>query len=88
MATGNVKWFDNRKGWGFITQSDGEEVFVHYRNIDGDGFRKLKDGQEVEFDVVQGEKGLYAENVKLEAPPQIVPGGERAKNSRSAAEFM
>ena len=38
MATGNVKWFDNRKGWGFITQSDGEEVFVHYRAIDGDGF--------------------------------------------------
>ncbi len=65
MATGNVKWFDNRKGWGFITQSDGEEVFVHYRAIDGDGFRKLKDGQEVEFEVVQGEKGLYAENVKL-----------------------
>ena len=47
MATGHVKWFDNRKGWGFITQSDGEEVFVHYRNVVGDGFRKLKDGQEV-----------------------------------------
>jgi len=64
MATGQVKWFDNRKGWGFITQSDGQDVFVHYRSIHGEGFRKLKDGQEVEFDVVQGDKGLYAENVR------------------------
>jgi len=64
MATGQVKWFDNRKGWGFITQSDGQDVFVHYRNITAEGFRKLKDGQEVEFDVVEGEKGLYAENVR------------------------
>ena len=65
MATGNVKWFDNRKGWGFITLEDGKDVFVHYRNIDGDGFRKLKDGEPVEFDVVEGDKGLFAENVRL-----------------------
>jgi CspA family cold shock protein len=65
MATGQVKWFDNRKGWGFITQSDGQDVFVHYRNITGDGFKTLKDGQAVEFDVVQGEKGLHAENVRM-----------------------
>lgn len=64
MATGQVKWFDNRKGWGFLSQADGEEVFVHYRNVEGEGFRKLKDGQEVEFDVVEGDKGLYAENVR------------------------
>ena len=64
MATGQVKWFDNRKGWGFITQADGEDVFVHYRNVVGDGFKTLKDGQQVEFDVVQGEKGLHAENVR------------------------
>ena len=63
MATGNVKWFDNRKGWGFITQTDGQDVFVHFRNINGEGFRKLKDGDGVEFDVVEGEKGLFAENV-------------------------
>jgi len=64
MATGQVKWFDNRKGWGFITQADGQDVFVHYRNITGDGFKTLKDGQAVEFDVVQGDKGLHAENVR------------------------
>ncbi len=64
MATGQVKWFDNRKGFGFLSQADGEEVFVHYRNVAGEGFRKLKDGQEVEFDVVEGDKGLYAENVR------------------------
>jgi len=64
MVTGQVKWFDNRKGWGFITHSDGQDVFVHYRNIAGDGFRKLKDGQEVEFDLVEGDKGPYAENVR------------------------
>jgi CspA family cold shock protein len=64
MATGHVKWFDNRKGWGFITQADGEDVFVHYRNVVGDGFKTLKDGQLVEFDVVQGDKGLHAENVR------------------------
>jgi CspA family cold shock protein len=65
MATGSVKWFDNRKGWGFITQADGQDVFVHYRNIQGDGFRKLKDGDEVEFEVVEGDKGLFAENVRI-----------------------
>ncbi|MHC4957422.1 MAG: cold-shock protein [Planctomycetota bacterium] len=64
MATGNVKWFDNRKGWGFITHSDGQDVFVHYRNIESEGFRKLKDGQPVEFEVVEGDKGLFAENVR------------------------
>jgi len=64
MATGNVKWFDNRKGWGFITHAEGQDVFVHFRNIEGDGFRKLKDGEQVEFEVVEGEKGLFAENVR------------------------
>ena len=64
MAVGKVKWFDIRKGWGFIEQEDGEDVFVHYSSIDGDGFRKLGDGDEVEFEVVQGEKGLHAENVR------------------------
>ena len=64
MATGQVKWFDNRKGFGFLSQADGEEVFVHYRNVEGEGFRKLKDGQEVEFDIVEGDKGLFAENVR------------------------
>jgi len=65
MAVGKVKWFDIRKGWGFIEQESGEDVFVHYSSIQGDGFRKLTDGDEVEFDIVQGDKGLHAENVQV-----------------------
>ena len=64
MSVRKVKWFDIRKGWGFIEREDGEDVFVHYSSLEGDGFRKLADGEEVEFDAVQGEKGLQAENVK------------------------
>lgn len=64
MATGKVKWFDTKKGWGFISQEDGEDVFVHYGDIEGDGFKDLGDDQPVEFNIVQGEKGLKAENVK------------------------
>ena len=63
MATGKVKWFDTEKGYGFIEQEDGDDVFVHFSAIDGDGFKDLEEGQEVEFDVVEGEKGLQAEEV-------------------------
>jgi len=62
---GNVKWFDNAKGYGFIKRENGEDVFVHFRQIRGDGFRSLKDGQKVEFNVVQGQKGLQAEDVTV-----------------------
>ena len=64
MAKGTVKWFDAKKGYGFISQEDGEDVFVHYTAITSDGFRTLDEGQAVEFDIVQGEKGLQAENVR------------------------
>ena len=63
MASGKVKWFDAKKGYGFIEQASGEDVFVHYSNIAGSGFRTLEDGDEVTFDVVQGAKGLQAQNV-------------------------
>jgi CspA family cold shock protein len=64
MATGTVKWFNDAKGYGFISQEGGEDVFVHHTAITMDGFRTLKEGEKVEFDVVQGPKGLQAANVR------------------------
>jgi CspA family cold shock protein len=60
---GRVKWFSEAKGYGFIEREEGEDVFVHYTAIQMDGFKTLAEGQEVEFEVVQGEKGPQAENV-------------------------
>lgn len=60
---GKVKWFNPEKGYGFITQDGGNDVFVHYSAIQGEGFRTLEEGQEVEFEVVKNEKGLAAANV-------------------------
>lgn len=62
-VTGRVKWFDEKKGFGFIEGQDGKDVFVHFRAIKGDGFKTLADGQEVEFEVEQGQKGPQAVNV-------------------------
>ncbi len=64
MATGTVKWFNDAKGFGFISQERGDDVFVHHTAIQMDGFRSLKEGDRVEFDVVQGPKGLQASNVR------------------------
>ena len=60
---GTVKWFNESKGFGFISQAEGEDVFVHFRSIVGDGFKTLQEGQEVKFDIEQGPKGLTATNV-------------------------
>ena len=60
---GVVKWFNDSKGFGFIQRSSGEDIFVHFRAIQGDGYRSLQDGQKVEFVVVEGQKGLQAEEV-------------------------
>lgn len=65
MATGTVKWFDDRKGYGFIEQQEGPDVFVHHSGIDGVGFKTLNEGDLVSFDVEQGRKGPAAVNVKV-----------------------
>ena len=64
MAQGLVKWFNDAKGYGFITQEDGQDVFVHYSAIQAGGFRSLAEGDRVEFEVTRGPKGLQASNVK------------------------
>ncbi len=65
MANGTVKWFNEQKGYGFITQEEGPDVFVHYSGINSSGFKTLKEGDRVTFDVEQGKKGPAAVNVKL-----------------------
>ena len=64
MALGTVKWFDARKGYGFIQQDNGEDVFVHFANITMDGFKTLNEGDKVEFEIVEGDKGLHAGKVR------------------------
>ena len=64
MPTGPVKWFDTKKGFGFIVSEEGEDVFVHFSSIEGDGFRALKDGEIVDYDLVRGDKGLSAQKVR------------------------
>ena len=63
MVKGKVKWFNNQKGYGFITPENGSDVFVHYSAIQGDGYKTLDEGQEVEFEIVKGDKGEQAQNV-------------------------
>ncbi|NVK44525.1 MAG: cold-shock protein [Oceanospirillaceae bacterium] len=64
-TTGTVKWFNEEKGYGFIAQDNGPDVFVHFRAIVGDGFRTLAEGQKVQFTITQGQKGPQAENVQV-----------------------
>jgi len=64
VASGTVKWFNEAKGFGFITQTEGEDVFVHFSAINGEGFKTLAEGDALEFDVTRGPKGLTASNVR------------------------
>jgi CspA family cold shock protein len=72
MSTGTVKWFDSKKGFGFIVGDEGEDVFVHFSVIQGDGFRSLKDGEAVTYEVERGAKGLLAKAVQ-----RINPGASK-----------
>jgi cold shock protein len=67
MSVGKVKWFNDAKGYGFITHEDGRDVFVHYSSIEGDGFRSLNPGQDVEYEFTEGPKGLHASAVRKRA---------------------
>jgi CspA family cold shock protein len=69
MSDGKVKWFNPRKGYGFIATEDGRDIFVHYSSISGDGYKTLVEGDSVTFDIVQGDKGLRAENVVAKSAP-------------------
>lgn len=64
MINGAVKWFDAKKGFGFIVSPQGKDVFVHYSSIAGDGFRALRDGEQVEYELIEGPKGLSAKQVR------------------------
>lgn len=63
MFKGTVKWFNNQKGYGFIQDEDGKDIFVHYTGLDMEGFKSLEEGNRVEFEIIQGEKGLQAAHV-------------------------
>ena len=65
VYTGTVKWFDEKKGYGFIEREDGDDVFVHFSALQQEGFKTLEEGQEVEFEIVEGDRGPQAENVDL-----------------------
>ena len=84
MPTGMVKWFDARKGYGFIEQESGDDVFVHFSALpESGGFRTLNDGEEVEFEVTEGPKGLQASNVVRLNPPPPGSGGPGSGGYRS-----
>ena len=65
MNTGTVKWFNSEKGFGFISRDNGDDIFVHFSAIQGDGYKSLEEGQEVSFDITQGNKGEQAANVSI-----------------------
>lgn len=72
MAVGKIKWFNDAKGYGFIDTGNGPDVFVHYSAIQMEGYKSLTEGQEVQFDIVEGPKGLQASNVIVIGPGQSV----------------
>jgi CspA family cold shock protein len=94
MPTGTVKWFDTKKGFGFIIGPEGQDVFVHFSSIEGDGFRSLKDGETVDYDLAQGAKGYSATRVKRTASggtasgPAVAPAQVANVAAASSAPAM
>jgi cold shock protein len=89
MAKGTVKWFDPKKGFGFVINADGQDVFVHYTSIDGDGFRCLRSGQVVEFEEFSSDKGLQGKGVQirdLKPEPVTEPEPEPVKAKPAATK--
>ncbi|MBW8040338.1 MAG: cold shock domain-containing protein [Planctomycetes bacterium] len=86
MSEGTVKWFNPRKGYGFITAEDDKDVFVHYADISGDGYRTLVEGDLVTFDVVEGEKGLRAENVVHKDAPESKEAAPESEEATPESE--
>ena len=84
MSDGTVKWFNPRKGYGFIATTDGRDIFVHYSSISSDGYKTLAEGDPVTFDVVEGDKGLRAENVIAQGASESKeePQGEEGPESK------
>lgn len=80
MAEGTVKWFNPRKGYGFIADKEGRDIFVHYASISGEGYKTLNEGETVSFDVVEGEKGLRAENVI----PKAAASGKKTEPAKES----
>lgn len=80
MPTGTVKWFDSKKGFGFLVNAAGKDVFVHFSSIEGDGFKSLKDGEKVEYEEVVGEKGLQARGVRRQ------PGAARPVTAKASSK--
>ena len=86
MPTGTVKWFDTKKGFGFIIGPEGQDVFVHFSSIEGDGFRSLKDGESVDYDIARGDKGYSATRVKrMAGGASASPGTASAAATAAAA---
>ena len=85
--TGTVKWFSNEKGYGFIRRAGGEEVFVHYTDIQGDGFRSLKEGETVDFEVAIGDRGPKAHSVTPHGSGEL-PGGSPEAEGRTLASQL
>ena len=78
MSIGTVKWFDSKKGFGFVVNETGKDVFVHFTVIEGEGFRALKEGEQVEFEEAQGQRGLSAVNVR-----RMIPAGRPRRAGRA-----